>query len=279
MVLPNPEVTELVVRAIPVLHDNYAFLLQRRGEAVLVDPAVVEPLIAELEARQLELVAVLHTHHHHDHIGGTPGLLRRWPAAAVIAAAADRARIPFQTQGVAGGDRFVVLGESVDVLSVPGHTSAHLAYVLPNSGHLFCGDTLFGGGCGRLFEGTAQQMWDSLRQFAALPGSTQVWCAHEYTEANLRWALTQLPATDPVHRAVAVRLQRVLAQRQQGLASVPSTIDQELATNLFLRSETRAQLEQLRLSFSRSCNCVHDEPLGGSAGAGIGGVELLANAA
>lgn len=248
MVLPNPEVTELAVRAIPVLQDNYAFLLQRRGEAVLVDPAVVEPLIAELEARQLELVAVLHTHHHHDHIGGTPGLLRRWPAAAVIAAAADRARIPFQTQGVAGGDRFVVLGEAVDVLSVPGHTRAHLAYVLPNSGHLFCGDTLFGGGCGRLFEGTAQQMWDSLRQFAALPGSTQVWCAHEYTEANLRWALTQLPATDPVHRAVAVRLQRVLAQRQQGLASVPSTIDQELATNLFLRSETRAQLEQLRLS-------------------------------
>jgi len=152
---------QLRVGLIPVLHDNYVFVLQREGEAVVVDPAVAEPVIAALEQQGLELVAILHTHHHSDHIGGTPGLLARWPGAAVLASQEDRARIPLQTQGVADGDRFALLGEPVEVLAVPGHTRAHIAYHLPASGHLFCGDTLFAGGCGRLFEGSAAQMRDS----------------------------------------------------------------------------------------------------------------------
>ena len=139
---------DLQIEAIPVLNDNYVFLLSRAGEAVLVDPAVSEPLIQCLEQRQLTLVAVLQTHHHQDHIGGTPALLARWPGCRVVAAASDRERIPFQTDGVGDGDQLTLLGQSIAVLEVPGHTRAHLAYHLSRSGDLFCGDTLFAGRCG-----------------------------------------------------------------------------------------------------------------------------------
>ena len=187
------------VSLIPVLNDNYVFVLHGDGPgaAVVVDPAVAEPVIAWLEQRGLELSAILHTHHHHDHIGGTPGLLQRWPQAAVIASGADRARIPLQTQAVQGGDRLELLGRAVQVMAVPGHTAHHIAFYLPpaaaDGGHLFCGDTLFAGGCGRLFEGTPLQMQQSLQALAALPERTQVWCAHEYTAGNLRWAAAQQP--------------------------------------------------------------------------------------
>ena len=211
---PPPHASEqaLEVSLLPVLQDNYVFLLRRGNEAAVVDPAVAEPVMAALEGQGLELVAVLQTHHHSDHIGGTPALLRRWPQAAVIASAADRSRIPFQTRGVRGGDRFELLGTTVQVLEVPGHTRCHLAFHLPMQqpgdpagGHLFCGDTLFAGGCGRLFEGTPAQMHASLQSLAALPAATWVWCAHEYTEANLRWAA----AEEPGDAAIAARLAQV----------------------------------------------------------------------
>ena len=240
------------VSLIPVLSDNYVFVLHGDpgGAAAVVDPAVAAPVIAWLEARDLHLAAILHTHHHHDHIGGTPDLLRRWPGAAVIACAADRARIPFQTQGVAGGDRFTLLGREVQVLAVPGHTAHHLAYYLPaatGEDELFCGDTLFAGGCGRLFEGTPEQMHNSLQQLAALPEATRVWCAHEYTEANFHWALAEAPGD----RAIAARLQEVCGLRAAGQATVPSSIGQERRTNLFLRAGSAAELARLRLSKDR----------------------------
>lgn len=231
----------LPVLRIPVLHDNYVFVLQRAGRAVVVDPAVAEPVITELERQGLELVAILQTHHHSDHIGGTPALRRRWPQAAVIAPACEADRIPL-TQGVADGERFTLLGQPVEVLAVPGHTSGHVAYHLPESGHLFCGDTLFAGGCGRLFEGTPEQMHQSLQRLAALPPRTQVWCAHEYTEGNLRWAAEQAPG-DP---AIAERLAAVRAARQAGQATIPSTIELERATNLFVRAADAAELRRLR---------------------------------
>ena len=235
------------VSLIPVLSDNYVFVLHGDpgGGAAVVDPAVADPVIAWLEARDLHLAAILHTHHHHDHIGGTPELLLRWPAAAVIASAADRARIPFQTQGVAGGDRFTLLGREVQVLAVPGHTAHHIAYYLPAAaglGELFCGDTLFAGGCGRLFEGTPAQMHSSLQQLAALPEATRVWCAHEYTEANLRWAA----AEEPGLRAVSERLAQVQQQRAAGVPTIPSSIGLEKATNLFLQAANGDQLRQRR---------------------------------
>jgi len=260
---PPPPAT---VSLIPVLRDNYVFVLHGPGPgpAVVVDPAVAEPVIAWLEERGLELVAILQTHHHSDHIGGTPELLRRWPGAAVIASGDDRDRIPLQTRGVAGGDRFTLLGHSVEVLAVPGHTRHHIAYYLPpadslavapppigpepgepsSGGDLFCGDTLFAGGCGRLFEGTPEQMHASLRQFAALPEATRVWCAHEYTATNLAWARSQEPA-DP---AIGARLAEVRAARAAGQPTIPSRIGLELRTNLFLRAPDPAALGVLRSS-------------------------------
>jgi hydroxyacylglutathione hydrolase len=234
----------LALWLIPVLHDNYVVVLQRGGRAAVVDPAVAEPVAAALEQRGLELEAILHTHHHSDHIGGTPGLLRRWPGTAVIAAAADGERIPFQTLGVGDGERISVLDEPVTVLAVPGHTRAHLAYWLPHSGHLLCGDTLFVGGCGRLFEGTAEQMHTSLQRLAALPEATRVWCAHEYTEGNFRWAAAEAPQD----AAITARLAEVRSARAAGRATVPSSIGQERRTNLFLRAGSAAELARLRRS-------------------------------
>lgn len=267
------------VSLIPVLRDNYVFVLHGAtpGPAAVVDPAVAEPVIAWLEARGLELVAILHTHHHSDHIGGTAELLRRWPQAAVIASADDRQRIPLQTCGVAGGERFSLLGRPVHVLAVPGHTRHHIAYYLPpvgearsaaapapsgepqaaapppiapepaganTAGDLFCGDTLFAGGCGRLFEGTPEQMHASLQRFAALPEATRVWCAHEYTATNLAWAQMVEPA-DP---AIAARLTAVRAARAAGEPTIPSRIGLEKRTNLFLRAPDAVALAVLRSS-------------------------------
>ncbi len=238
----------VAIEAIPVLSDNYVFLLWQGSEAVLVDPAVAEPLIALLEQRGLELVAVLQTHHHHDHIGGTPALLDRWPGCRVVAAAADRDRIPFQTDGVADGDQLTLLGQAIEVLAVPGHTRAHVAYVVPASGDLFCGDALFAAGCGRLFEGTPEQMWRSLQRLVALPPQTRVWCAHEYTAANLRWACHQVPGTEPLAAALAERLHQVQQLRAQDLPTIPSTVALERATNLFVRCSSPAELAELRRS-------------------------------
>lgn len=238
----------LQVSLIPVLNDNYVFVLHRQGPgpAAVVDPAVAEPVIAWLEERQLELQAVLHTHHHHDHIGGTPGLLQRWPGARVIASAADRARIPLQSEGVGDGDVVELLGQRLEVLAVPGHTAHHIAFHLPASGdlcgELFCGDTLFAGGCGRLFEGTPEQMQHSLQRLAALPADTRVWCAHEYTEGNLRWAAAQ----EPQDGAIAARLAAVRAARAAGRPTIPSSIGLERATNLFVRAVDATELRQRR---------------------------------
>ncbi|MEB3321674.1 MAG: hydroxyacylglutathione hydrolase [Synechococcaceae cyanobacterium] len=236
------------IAVLPVLSDNYVFVLHDGRQAAVVDPALAGPVIRWLEERGLELVAVLHTHHHSDHIGGTPALLRRWPGAAVIAARADRRRIPLQTHGVGEGDRFELLGRPVEVLEVPGHTRAHIAFHLPGRegepGHLFCGDTLFAGGCGRLFEGTPEQMHASLGRLAALPPDTRVWCAHEYTETNLRWAASQAPAD----AAIARRLAAVRQERAAGRFTVPSSIDLERATNLFVRAGDARELARLRES-------------------------------
>lgn len=241
-----PQQQTMAVELIPVLSDNYVMLLSRGHEAAVVDPAVDGPVRQRLEERGLELVTILQTHHHSDHIGSTPALLRRWPACAVVAARDDRERIPFQTMGVADGDQLTVLGEPVKVLAVPGHTRAHLAYWFPRAGHLFCGDTLFAGGCGRLFEGSAAQMQASLQRLAALPDSTWVWCAHEYTEANLRWAAATVSAADPAAGPIRQRLAAVLEQRARGQATVPSQIGLELATNLFLRAADAPSLARLR---------------------------------
>jgi len=236
------------LHALPVLQDNVIWVWVKGTEAVVIDPAVAPPVQDWLEERQFTLAAVLQTHHHADHIGGTPELLQRWPEAAVIASADDRQRIPFQTLPVRDGDHITVLGETVEVLDVAAHTRAHIAFFVPNPEGadigplLFCGDTLFSGGCGRLFEGSAEQMHQALNKLAKLPDETKVCCAHEYTEANLRWAVEQRPG-DTV---LAERLREVRNLRANGDLSLPSSIGIERQTNLFMQARSAAELGQLR---------------------------------
>ena len=238
------------IKPLPLLQDNIVWIWTRGHEAVVVDPAVAEPVRQWLVGHGLELKAVLQTHHHADHIGGTPELLRQWPSAAVIAAAADRERIPFQTVSVDPDMRLELLGQTVSVIDVKAHTRAHLAYLLPEgctpddpTPALFCGDTLFGGGCGRLMEGSAEDMHLALTRLRALPDETIVYCAHEYTESNLRWA----HAVRPDDEAIAERLSSVRELRSQGELSLPSTMGEERSTNLFLRASTAQELRELRL--------------------------------
>ena len=231
-----------------MLQDNVIWIWVRGAEAVVIDPAVAPPVRAWLEKRQLSLAAVLQTHHHADHIGGTPELLQRWPEAEVIASADDRERIPFQTMPVRGGDHITVLGETVEVLDVAAHTRAHIAFFLPKPEGaeigplLFCGDTLFSGGCGRLFEGSAEQMHQALQKLAELPEATQVCCAHEYTEANLQWAVAQ----QPNNTVLVERYREVRSLRAKGELSLPSSIGLERRTNLFMQASSAAELGVLR---------------------------------
>lgn len=212
---------------IPAFKDNYIWLLVSAGRAAVVDPGDSTVVMAQLEALGLELETILITHHHADHQGGVAALLERWKAEVF---GPENESITGCNRPLSGGETITVLGQQVSVLAVPGHTLGHLAYYLP--GALFCGDTLFGGGCGRLFEGTPAQMSDSLARITALPEDTLVYCAHEYTEANLRFAL----AVEPLNVALHDRIKRVAKLREKAHSSVPSTLREELATNPFLRS-------------------------------------------
>lgn len=218
---------------LPVLQDNYIFLLvnPKTASAAVVDPAVADPVLQELGRLQVQLIAILNTHHHHDHIGGNKRLLECFPQAQVYGGALDQGRIPGQTIALQAGDEITVVGERAEILFVPGHTRAHIAYYFPDSQDLFCGDTLFAGGCGRLFEGTPTDMVRSLSQLRNLPANTQVWCAHEYTLKNLDFALT----VDPNNADLQARWKQVQQARLQGKATIPSQIELENLTNPFLR--------------------------------------------
>ena len=224
----------LSIHAIPAFTDNYIWLLQRGRSALAVDPGDAVPLQRELQARDLVLEAILITHWHPDHIGGLSALLagRQVP---VYGPRAESARIPLMTQPLDDGDRLQALGFTWQVLSLPGHTLGHIAYLTNDI--LLCGDTLFSAGCGRLFEGTPQQMHASLSRLAALPPATRVYCTHEYTAANLAFAR----AVEPHNADVAMRSAEVAALRAKGLPSLPTTIGAELTFNPFLRC-TEAQV-------------------------------------
>jgi hydroxyacylglutathione hydrolase len=229
MLKPQPP---LSVHPVPAFADNYIWLIESPAapsSLVAVDPGDAAPVIAALESRGASLAAILLTHHHPDHVGGVGELKQAWPAAAVIAPA--DARIERQTRTVHDGERcdFPDLGLGFAILHVPGHTVSHIAFW--GHGALFCGDTLFSAGCGRMFEGTAEQMNASLHRLAALPPETAVYCGHEYTAANLKFALEVEPSNDA---ALAYRA-RVAKLREAGRPSLPSTLGLELEVNPFLR--------------------------------------------
>ena len=225
------------------LFDNYIFLLydSTTQTAAVVDPAEAEPVLLKLAELGAELVAIFNTHHHGDHVGGNSRLLKRFPQAVVYGGDEDRGRIPRQQVFLQEGDRVEFAGRTAEVLFVPGHTRAHIAYYFPpfnpdQVGELFCGDTLFAGGCGRLFEGTPKQMVNSLGKIRALPDQTRIWCAHEYTLNNLQFALT----VDGHNVDLQTRFAQVKTARQQQEATVPSILGVEKQTNPFLRWDQSA---------------------------------------
>lgn len=227
----------LEVDLIPAFKDNYIWLLRRGDRVAVVDPGDAAPVMARLQADGLQLEAILVTHHHADHQGGVAELAGYWQAT--VFGPADESIIAC-SRPLSGGDRIDVLGQKFDVLAVPGHTAGHIAYRMP--GAVFCGDTLFGAGCGRLFEGTPAQMTDSLAKLAALPDDTLVYCAHEYTAANLNFAA----AVEPDNPAIRRRIAAVAEKRQAGLPTVPSTLREEKATNPFLRCSEPAVVAAAR---------------------------------
>lgn len=230
----------LNVLTVPAFQDNYLWLIHDGSHAAVVDPGDARPILAALDAHALSLAAILLTHHHADHVGGVPELLARFPVP-VYGPRGDG--IDAVTHPLAEGDLVELARPALrlQVLDVPGHTRGHIAYHAPEPGWLFCGDTLFAGGCGRLFEGSPQQMAASLTKLAALPEQTQVFCAHEYTLSNLRFAA----AVEPGNAALQDRIVNEQARRDAGQPTVPSTIGIEKATNPFLRFRESAIADQL----------------------------------
>ena len=233
----------LEIVRIPVLSDNYVWLVHEAdsGETMVVDPAVADPVLAEAETRGWKITQIWNTHWHPDHTGGNEAI-KAATGCTITGPEAEQARIPTLDVMVKEGDT-VALGPVVaDVIDVPAHTAGHIAYHLPNEQAAFVGDTLFAMGCGRLFEGTPEQMYANMRKLEALPDETKVYCAHEYTEANGRYAVT----AEPDNAALAARMDQVLAMRAKGEATVPTTIGEERATNPFMRASSADELAARR---------------------------------
>lgn len=226
----------LEILQIPALNDNYIYIVHEPNgwATAVIDPAVAQPVLQALDDKGWKLTHILNTHHHGDHVGGNAELKRK-TGCAVVAVARDKERIPGIDVEVSEGDIIGLGHAEAKVLDVPGHTSGHIAFWFAEENALFCGDTLFGLGCGRLFEGHAEEMWASLEKIRTLPPSTRIYCAHEYTQANGRFALQ----IEPENKALQQRMASVDRMREQGLPTIPSTLQDELATNPFLRPHSQ----------------------------------------
>ncbi|MBI3445886.1 MAG: hydroxyacylglutathione hydrolase [Magnetospirillum sp.] len=227
---------KIVVEQIAVLNDNYVYLVHEpaSGATAAIDPAVAGPVLERLAAKGWRLTHILNTHHHGDHTGANLDLAQR-TGCAIIGAARDSQRIPGITAEIAGGETFMLGHAAVSVFEVPGHTSGHIAFWFPDSHALFCGDTLFSLGCGRLFEGSAEEMWTSLKTLRDLPADTMAYPAHEYTAGNGRFA--RLVERD--NAELKTRLDQVDRLRAQNQPTVPVSLALERATNPFLRADTK----------------------------------------
>ena len=234
----------LEIELVPCLKDNYAYLLHdpATGLTGVVDPSEAAPVIAALERRGWTLSHILNTHHHWDHTGGNPELKKR-TGALVVGPKPDEARIPMIDVALGDGERWKLGEAEARILFIPGHTRGQIAFWFPESKAVFCGDTLFPIGCGRHIEGTPRQMWASLGKLRSLPPDTRVYCGHEYTQANARFART----VDPGNEKLRARAAAVDALRAKGAATVPSTIAEERLTNPFLRADQPSLASELGL--------------------------------
>lgn len=223
----------LEIHQIPTRSDNYVYLLREgsTGKAAVVDPSDAAPVLDTLAMFGWNLTHVLATHHHDDHIGGVPEI-KEATGCTVVGPRADRDRIPMIDVEVGDGDAFQLHGAEARVWDVPGHTRGHIAYWFPESRALFCGDTLFALGCGRVFEGTHEQMHDSISKFAEVPDETWVYCAHEYTRSNAEFALH----VDPDNAELRAYAREIGRRREAGVSTVPSLMGLERRTNPFLRA-------------------------------------------
>ncbi|MCB9988781.1 MAG: hydroxyacylglutathione hydrolase [Rhodospirillales bacterium] len=230
------------ILCLPVLQDNYIWLLiDDSGKTAAIDPALAAPVINALEERGLTLDYILNTHHHWDHTGGNLDLKARY-GCTIIGAAHDAHRIPGIDRKVSDGDSVAIGAASTTVMGTPGHTSGHICYHFADNKALFCGDTLFSMGCGRLFEGTPEQMWNSLSKIMGLPDDTMVYCAHEYTEDNGTFGLM----IEPDNKDLQARMAEVRTLRAQNKPTIPVTLATEKKTNIFLRAGSAAQFGFLR---------------------------------
>jgi hydroxyacylglutathione hydrolase len=224
--------SNLIIEMFPCLADNYAFLLHDNdtGATAAIDTPDPNAINERLDALGWSLTHIFNTHHHPDHAGGNMRLKKRW-GCEIVGPREDAERIPGIDRAVGDGDRFYFGDHAIDVLDTPGHTSGHIVYYVPSAHAAFVGDTLFAMGCGRLFEGTPEQMWASLQKILRWPDDTRLYCAHEYTLANGRFALT----VEPDNAALVERVREVEAMRAAGQPTVPTTLALEKATNPFLR--------------------------------------------
>lgn len=231
----------LDVTIVPVLKDNYSYILRSGDDVAVIDPGEPAPLEIKLNELGLTPRLILNTHHHADHVAGNRQLKDKY-GCHVIGSKADIKRVPDMDEGVSEGDIITLGDETLRVIETPGHTAGHVCFYAQPSGILFAGDTLFSMGCGRLLEGTAEQMWASLQKISALPGNTQIYCGHEYTLANGKFC----QAVEKDNQDIARRIADVKKMTDNGKPSLPTTLEQEKKTNVFLRTGKAASFAQLR---------------------------------
>ncbi len=231
----------ITVTIIPVLDDNYSYLIQSGSKTAIIDAGEAAPIIAHLDAHGLSLDYILNTHHHGDHVGGNDALKEKYNAP-VIGPKAESHKIKTMDIGLAEHDSFEFGDETARIIETAGHTLGHICFYFPESAVLFSGDTLFSMGCGRLFEGTAAQMWDSLQKISALPDETMIYCGHEYTASNAKFGLSQ----EPNNQDLKNRMNEVQNLRAQNMPTIPVSLAIEKKTNVFLKAKNAAHFAELR---------------------------------